>query len=268
MRLIIVVLVAAGAWTGGGALLVAYLDRAHEARLGEVTASARALLDEAKESLRLDARLLARDIHIVEHDGQWANFGSAHAIIAFYTGRRIERCYVLAPGGTPMAYPKDTTIPAFGPPDKPMARLGLLDGQAWMFGIAPFLGLSSRGGAVPGGVVILARRLEAFGATLTRLPARPILLVTTGDRAILRPAGTAEGGWAAVTRAPRVALFGEPWALRRLAEIEDGVLWTLVLEREHHAARRQVWRWAGAGDVVAVALAAWLAVRARRSPGA
>lgn len=266
MRRVSVVLVAVVAWTGGGLLLVGQRDRAHDARLADTAASVRALLDEAQENLRLDARLLARDLRIVEHEGEWVNFGHPSAIIMFSTGRRAERWYVLAPGGKPMAYQMGTTIPAIPPPDKPIARLAVFDGRAWMLGVAPFVGLRSTGGVVPGalGVVILARSVESLAPSLDRLPPRPALLVTSGDRALLKPAGAPETGWDAATRDGRVAIGGEPRALRRVAELQGGTLWTLVPEGEHRGSRRRLTLAIVAGDAAGLALAASLALQARR----
>lgn len=235
-------------WGAGGILLFRQLSNSHEARLAETVAGVRALLEEARESLRRDAALLAREVLVVEGDvkGEWFTLSGSQRALAVSVGRGAQLLIVIDPAGKPSVHMAGVTLPKIAPPEKPTGTLGILDDRAYVLGIAPFAGIQRSGGAVPGafGVVILGRLLESLAPALARLPSRPAMVALAGDRAVSPTLPHAPGtGWEAATRSGRIVINDEAWALQLVSQFEGVAVWALVSDTPYQAERQRLRLW-------------------------
>jgi len=265
----VVVLVAL--WGVGAAALLRQAASREEARLAEAVGAAGAAVEEEAQALVREAGVLARDAGVVDGSmrGDWAALArgvSPRMLALTMEGLADLLVLVDAGGATLLQVPAlpPVAIPDLVPPAAPTAAVRVLDGRAWLLGLASVRWQ----GDTTVGVVAVGRRLERLGRRLATAPGRPVVVAVAGDRLLGTTHGAApQAGWLAAARAGVVDIAGRPWALRPLGR--DGVLWAAVpAAREPRA---PLWLGLGAAlaaGIAAVAAAAWITRRDRGGDGA
>jgi GAF domain-containing protein/CheY-like chemotaxis protein len=255
-------------WGAGAAALLARQAAQEEARVAGTVAAARAVVEEAQVALAREARILAREPAVVEGAarGDWAVVARSASprMVAVTVERLADLLLVLDVGGKILvqvpALPR-VAVPDLVPPPSPTTVLRVLDGHAWLLGVAP-VKLAEE---TTVGVVVVGRRLQRFEGALAALPGHPAVVVAGGDRLV----GTTHrdvpaSGWLQALRAGAVEVSGARWLVRPMGSALG--LWVAVPPAAGGDQRRtlQAWLLAALGLAVLGTIAgAWLA----RVPG-
>ena len=86
------------------------------------------------------------------------------------------------------------------------------------------------------------------------------MVALAGDRAVSPTLPHAPGtGWEAATRAGRIVINHEAWALQLVSQFEGVALGALVSEKDYQTERRQLWLWLVGSLAGTVTLAAVIA---------
>jgi len=228
------------------------LVRTREGAIARTVDAAGALVGDYQDALKRETLLLARDPAVIEGTakGDWATLarGASPRVLAVTQDGIADFIAIRDGRGAPLVQ-----VPAGPPPSlpgmpassEPTATLRLAGGRPYFLVVAPISGATERAPFGATGTVVAGRRLDGLGASLDRLPARPVVLFLAGDRALAASRSDLPGaGWTPATGAGVATVGGEPWALRRLevpgAESPDGALWVALPVREFAQAERRL----------------------------
>src|SRR5439155_757031 len=244
-------------WSVAGGLLARHLAARHDTAVAATLPSVRAIVVATLDEVRREAWLLAQDPAVVEGAtrSDWATLakGAWPRILALTQERIADLLLIVDASGAPLVQvpaARQLLVGTVARPPQATARLAVVDGRAYVLGIAP----------MPAGMVVVGRRFEALEAAVARLPSRPVLAVVADDRVFgaALPAPP-QLDWDAAVRAGRVTIRGEPWLARPLGEA-DGGLWALVPVLELRGEARRLWLWWAASLVTALTLAVGIAM--------
>lgn len=273
LRLFLITLAVVGVPLGvlamaGAGVAVREVDRAREARSAQTVGTVAAVVAEAQDGLRREARVLARDPALVEaaSRGDWgvlARWGSPR-ILALTREGIADVVVVRDARNAPLLQVPPLAklaLPTGPAPIEPRVGLALVDGRPYLLATAA-LWTPALGEGATAGTVAMGRRIEGLARALDALPGSPALVVLSGDRAVASTrAGEPDGGWPSAVRAGRASIGGEAFVLRPLAGAvgapADAALWALAPESGSAASVRRLWAWAVAlsvGGAVILAL--------------
>jgi len=228
------------------------LVRTREGAIARTVDAAGALVGDYQDALKRETLLLARDPTVIEGTakGDWATLarGASPRVLAVTQDGIADFIAIRDGRGAPLVQ-----VPAGPPPSlpgmpassEPTTTLRLAGGRPYFLVVAPISGATERAPFGATGTVVAGRRLDGLGASLDRLPARPVVLFLAGDRALAASrSDLPTAGWTPATGAGVATVSGEPWALRRLevpgAESPDGALWVALPVREFAQAERRL----------------------------
>jgi hypothetical protein len=205
----------------------------HERRVAETVQAARAVVEDARESLQREARMLADDPAVIQgtRKGDWATLarGASPRMVALTVAHLADLLLVVDAAGTPLvqvpATPRIVTT-SLVPPFGTAAAVQRLNGRPYMLGVAPIGGRAERIG-----VVAVGRDIDNLERRVGSLPGRPLLIAVVDGAAVSAARhGLSVNGWQSA--APRsLVLDGESWNPSPLA---DG-MWLLVRTAEYDA---------------------------------
>ena len=256
-RLVLLLIGLLALWSVAGGLLARHLAARHDTAVAATLTSVRAIVVATLDEVRREAWLLAQDPAVVEGAtrSDWATLakGAWPRILALTQERIADLLLIVDASGAPLVQvpaARQLLVGTVARPPQATARLAVVDGRAYVLGIAP----------MPAGMVVVGRRFEALEAAVARLPSRPVLAVVADDRVFgaALPAPP-QLDWDAAVRAGRVTIRGEPWLARPLGEA-DGGLWALVPVLELRGEARRLWLWWAASLVTALTLAVGIAM--------
>jgi len=254
--------VALGAlWGAGAATLLRRQAERQDARLLEVVAGARAVVEEAQGVLVREARMLARDPGVVEGamKRDWATLarGASPRMTALTVERLADFLVVLDAAGQPLLQAPPLSrivVPDLPTPAAPLSLVRVVEDHPWLLGVAAVR--TPADDAV--GIVVVGRRLDHLDRRLAGLPGRPVVVAATGDRLVgATRAEVPAAGWLRAAQAGDVEVAGARWTVRPLGTTP--ALLVAVSTAADVEERRQLTRWLlaalGLGALGAVAAA-------------
>ncbi len=256
-------------WGAAAATLTRQAAEREDAQLEAAVAVARGAVEDEAQLLVREATGLASDARVVEGivRGDWAALARSASprMLALSVERGADLLMLVDSAGTTLlqvpTLPR-VTIPDLAPSATATSAVRVLDGRAWLLGLAPVRWQADTTIAV----VVVGRRLEQLERRLARVPGHPVVVALAGDRLLgATRESVPSAGWLEAAQSGRLEIDAAPWRVRPLGG--PGALWAAVPASD---LRRELWL--GLLAVLGVALAgvlaaAWIVARPRRTPG-